>query len=351
MDENLYYNGTKLINIKKDADGLLPEIFAVDGNRTSGKTTYFYRWFVNRFKKHGEKFMLIYRYDNELGAVQEQFWNDIHTLFFPDDHFEAKKHNEGAFYELFLNDAPCGYAVSLNGSDKLKKFSHIMTDTCRMFFDEFQSKKYIKGEAELLYSLHTSVARGHGQPVRYVPVYMACNHVSSLNPYYRMWHCASEVDDLQEGFYLGHGFVIEKNMNYAVAELQKQSGFNRAYKDSSIYKHTIENDSLLDNKNFVEEVAAGDFRYLCTIEVDGQKIALREVRNNKNVMFYFSDKIDPNHKVRYAVNTVDHSTNTVLLGRSALLITNVKRCFEAGYVRFSSLEVKGSAFEFLMIMI
>lgn len=351
MGENIYYDGTKLINIRKDSSGLLPEIFCVDGNRSSGKTTWFKRWFVNRFKKHDEKFMLLYRFGNQLTSIDEKFWKDIHTLFFPDDVLVAKARDKGSYIELFLNDRSCGYAAAINGADKIKENSHMFTDVQRIFFDEFQSDKYVPEEVDKLFSIHASISRGPNQPVRYVPVYMCCNHVSSLNPYYRAWHCASKVDEIQEGFFIGDGFIIEKNMNEVIADRQRESGFNRAFARSRVYKHTIENESLRDNKNFVEEIKTGDFKYICTINVDGQKIALKQVRNNKNVMFYFTDKIDPSFKVRYAVNTDDHSQNTILLGRSAMLILQVKKCFEAGMVRFSSLEVKGSAFEFLMLML
>lgn len=351
MVKDIYYNGTKLINIRKDAAGLLPEIYCVDGNRNAGKTTWFKRYFVNRFKKHKEKFMLLYRFGNQLTSIDQKFWKDIHFLFFKDDELSIKPQDKGSYIELFLNGESCGYATAINSADKVKENSHMFTDVKRIFFDEFQATKYVPDEVDKLFSIHTSIARGPNQPVRYVPVYMCCNHVSSLNPYYRAWHCASQVDEIQEGFYIGNGFVIEKNMNTVVSEKQKEGGFNRAFSSSQVYKHTVENESLLDNRSFVEEIKSGDFKYICTINVDGSQIALKQVRGVSGVMFYFTDKIDPSYKTRYAVNTEDHSGNTVLLGRSAMLIMQVKKCFEAGFVRFSSLEVKGSAFEFLMLMI
>lgn len=351
MDESLFYNGTRLINIKRDKYGNRPEIFAVDGNRSAGKTTWFGRWFVRRFKKYNEKFMLIYRYGDELDTASDKFFEDIRKLFFPDDIMKGVKRDKGAFVELFLNDISCGYAVALNFVDKYKKNSHLFSDVKRMLFDEFQAKKYIPGEADLLFSLHVSVARGEGQAVRYCPVYMCANHLSSLNPYYKAWGCAMQVDEIAEGFYLGDGFVIEKNMNSAVAEEQKLSGFNRAFKNTRMYKHSIENESLTDSKGYVEELKNPEFDYLCTISVDGNKIALRRIKNNKKVLFYFDNKIDPSFKVRYAVTSFEHMEGTQLLGRSAMLVMNVRKCYEAGYVRFSSLEVKDNAFQFMMILL
>ena len=53
-----YYDGTKLLSMK-DINGKTPEIFMCTTNRTGGKTTYFGRLCVNRFKDKKEKFALI----------------------------------------------------------------------------------------------------------------------------------------------------------------------------------------------------------------------------------------------------------------------------------------------------
>ena len=45
-----YYDGTKLLYLT-DLDGKQPEILMVTTNRTGGKTTYFGRLCVNKFKK------------------------------------------------------------------------------------------------------------------------------------------------------------------------------------------------------------------------------------------------------------------------------------------------------------
>ena len=49
-----YYDGTKLLSLS-DINGDKPELYLCTTNRTGGKTTYFGRYCVNRFIKHGEK--------------------------------------------------------------------------------------------------------------------------------------------------------------------------------------------------------------------------------------------------------------------------------------------------------
>ena len=70
-----YYNGTKLLSMK-DLDGNTPEIFMVTSNRSAGKTTYFSRLILNKFIKKGEKFMLVYRFKEELEGCADKFFNN-----------------------------------------------------------------------------------------------------------------------------------------------------------------------------------------------------------------------------------------------------------------------------------
>ena len=137
---------------------------------------------VNKFKKGQGKFALLYRYNYELDDCADKFFKDLKTLFFPGSVMESKRKASGIFHELFLDGESCGYALSLNSADQLKKYSHLFSDVNRMIFDEFQSESnhYCSDEIRKFISIHTSVARGQGKQVRYVPVYMLSNTVSLI---------------------------------------------------------------------------------------------------------------------------------------------------------------------------
>ena len=77
-----YYDGTKLLSLT-DLDGKQPEILMVTTNRTGGKTTYFGRLCVNKFKKGQGKFALLYRYNYELDDCADKFFKDLSTLKCP----------------------------------------------------------------------------------------------------------------------------------------------------------------------------------------------------------------------------------------------------------------------------
>jgi hypothetical protein len=206
----VYYDGTKLLSML-DINGNKPEIYMCTTNRTGGKTTYFGRLCVNRFLDKNEKFGLLYRYNYELDDVVDKFYKDLGSLFFKEHEMTSKRRASGIFHELFLDDKSCGYALSLNSADQIKKYSHLFSDIMRMIFDEFQSETnhYCNDEVKKLLSVHTSIARGQGEQVRYVPVYMLSNPVSIINPYYvEMGISARLKDDTK--FLRGDGFVLEQ---------------------------------------------------------------------------------------------------------------------------------------------
>ena len=111
-----FYDGTKLLSLN-DINGNKPEIYICTSNRSAGKTVYFSRYCVNRWIKYGEKFCLIYRYNYELDDVSDKFFKDIQSLFFPTYTMTSKRRAKGIYHELFLNEKPCGYAITLNSSD------------------------------------------------------------------------------------------------------------------------------------------------------------------------------------------------------------------------------------------
>ena len=105
-----FYDGVQLLSVK-DLNGDTPEIFICTSNRSAGKSTYFNRLVVNKFKKRQEKFMLVYRFKYELDDIADKFFKDVKELFFQDDIFSTESRASGIYHELFLNDVSCGYAV------------------------------------------------------------------------------------------------------------------------------------------------------------------------------------------------------------------------------------------------
>lgn len=332
-----YYDGTKLLSML-DINGNKPEIYMCTTNRTGGKTTYFGRLCINRFLDKGEKFGLLYRYNYELDDIVDKFYKDLGSLFFPTYTMQSKRRAKGTFQELFLNDKSCGYALSLNNADQIKKYSHLFSDIQRMIFDEFQSETnhYCDNETKKFISIHTSIARGQGEQVRYVPVYMLSNPVSIINPYYVEMGISGRLKD-DTKFLRGDGFVLEQGYIESASIEQKNSGFNRAFSKNSYTAYSSECVYLNDNKAFVEK-PAGKSKYLCTLRYKGSDFALREY--TESGLIYCDDKADSSFLTRISVTTDDHNINFVMLKRNDFFLSNLRYFFEHGCFRFKDMRCK-----------
>lgn len=350
-----FYNGSKLLSTK-DLDGLPPELFLCTGNRSAGKTTFFSKMLVERFLKYNEKFMLLYRFNYEITDVSDKFFKDIGGLFFGDYYMSADRKASGIYYDLFINRRDgdettrqaCGYAVALNNSDQLRKYSHLFSDTAAIFFDEFQSESdhYCANEITKFLSLHTSVARGQGQHSRYVPVYMCSNTVSMLNPYFSALGISSRLQ-ANTKFLRGHGFVLECSNVESAADALKQSRFMTAFAGDSYAQYATENIYLNDSLTFIEK-PAGRSKYLATLEYDGKAYALRSFPDDG--IIYCDDRPDRSYKFRIAVTTADHQINYVILRQNNLFIQEMRYLFERGSFRFKNLRCKEAALMLLSYM-
>ena len=336
--ESKYYDGTKLLSMN-DINGNKPEIYMCTTNRTGGKTTYFGRLCVNRFMDKGEKFALIYRYNYELDDCAEKFYKDIGKLFFPNTTMTSKRRASGIFHELFINDKSCGYAISLNSADQLKKYSHLFSDVMRMIFDEFQSETnhYCSDEIRKFLSIHTSVARGNGEQIRYVPVYMLSNPVSIINPYYTEMNISSRLDDKTK-FLKGNGFVLEQGYVESASLAQKESGVNKAFSKNDYVAYSSECVYLNDNQAFIEKPENCASKYLATIRYKNSDYAIREYKELG--ILYCDDHADRTFPTRISVTTDDHNINYVMLKNNDFFISNLRFFFEHGAFRFKDLKSK-----------
>lgn len=332
-----YYDGTKILSIK-DINGNDPEVIVVTTNRTGGKTTYFGRYFVKRFLNYGEEFVLIYRYNYEIDDVADKFFNDISSLFFNNMTMKAKKVAKGMFSQLFIEDKPCGYAISLNNADGVKKYSHLFNKVKRGLFDEFQSETnhYVDNEIEKFLSIHTSIARGQGEQVRFVPFYLLGNTVSLINPYYISLGISDRLRD-DTKFLRGDGFVLEQGFVESASLAQKNSGFNRAFAKNKYVGYSCENVYLNDNKAFIEK-PNGFGKYICTIKYESECYGVREFAESG--CLYVDDRPDMSFRLKIVVTTDDHDVNYIMLKKNDYLITNLRFYFEKGCFRFKDLRCK-----------
>lgn len=335
--ETKYYDGTKLLSMK-DLNGETPEIFICTTNRSGGKTTYFGRLLCNHWFKNKEKFCLIYRFNYELDDCANKFFKDIGGLFFQGHTMTSKRQANGIYHELFMDTEPCGYAIALNNADQIKKNSHMFSDVKRMLFDEFQSETnhYCADEVSKLISVHTSIARGQGKFVRYVPVYMVSNPVSVINPYYVELGISERLNK-DTKFLRGNGFVMENGFVEGASLAQKQSAFNRAFSQNKYIAYSAENVYLNDSTAFIEQ-PKGKSRYICTIKYNGSEYGIRAYPEEGIV--YCDTRSDKSFPMKLAVTTADHNVNYVMLKQNDMIVQTLRYYFERGCFRFKDLRCK-----------
>ena len=336
-----FYDGTKLLSLK-DRNGETPEIYICTTNRSAGKTTYFSRVLVNRFLKKGEKFCLLYRFKYELDSIGDKFFKDIKGLFFNEYEMTSASRANGIYHELFLHKGEhkqsCGYAVALNSADGLKKYSHLLSDTCIILFDEFQPETniYCPDEITKFQSIHTSIARGQGKQVRYVPVVMLSNAVTLLNPYFVAFDISTKLQ-IDTKFYRGNGLVLEQGYVESAAKQQAESAFNRAFAKDEYQAYSQQNVYLRDNYAFIEKMN-GRSTYLCTLKFGNASYGVRAF--SELGIIYCDDRPDKTFRNRIAVTTDDMAINYVMLKNNELFLSQLRWYFNKGCFRFKNLQSK-----------
>lgn len=333
-----YYDGTKLLSML-DLHNEKPEIYISTSNRSAGKTTFFTKMIVNRFIRKHEKFIILYRYKYETRNCSDKIFSGVKDLFFKDYTMTEKTMCNGCYRELFLaknDETPlsCGYAISINCADILKKYSHLLSDATSILFDEFQTENdcYCDNEIQKFISLHNSLARGSGKQSKYLPVYMLSNTVNLCNPYYMELGVTERL--YKDTKYLrGCGWVVEQCYNTSASEALKQSTFNRAFSMNKYLNYSMNGSYLLEDKSFIEK-PSGNSRYFCTLLLRDQKVSIYQYET-----FYYCSNICPkNGSINIACDLA--SFNIHNQSKLRYNISIFKDVFVSGNMRFQNQSVK-----------
>lgn len=339
--EQKFYNGTKLITLK-DIGGQTPEIFMCCGNRTAGKTFYFKRMLLRRFINSRKKFCILVRFNYELDGVAENFFFDIGPVSFQGHQMSDKPVGRNLFMKLFFDGEHCGYAVALNSADTIKKYSSRFVDVDAIFFDEFQpeTNKYCPDEFEKFVSIHISIARGGGEHVRYVPVYMCSNSYSLLNLYFVRFGVHKRLGNGAK-FVRGDGWVLEMTLNEHAAKAYTSSAFGRAIATSNqgsrYNSYVAQNKFLADSNAFICKMS-GPARFFVKVTRNGQTYGIWAY-DRQGIMFV-SHKFDPSWPINLAFDTNDHDVNLVLVKHTTFYVKQLKEYFDVGMLRFEDVDCK-----------
>lgn len=348
---NGYYT-VRRFDGKRDLNGKIPRFRIVCNNRTSGKTTSITHELINYYMETGRKFMLLYRNKYEISTAHasllpgKKLWEKEHSVLLPE--MSTKKQMEGLFTSIMFGDKEAGFAFYLDSKDKLKRYSEFFSEVDLGFFDEFQLEKgnYLKDEPESLESILTTVARGFGERVRDVTVYLAGNNVSFVNPYYYHFRIFERLEPGAK-FIRGNGWVLDCEKNEDASEAIENSDTFSAFSGSKYNDYSTGKTTLLNNDTFITNKITGKSRYICTVIYDGTYYGLRQYYESG--ILYLSKKYDKSSKEVYAVKKNDMKANIMLSARSGMLYKMLDFGYKNGALFFDSIGAQNCAYEALAV--
>lgn len=346
-----WYSSKTLLH-KKDSWGLRPELFIVMSNRGAGKTYDFCYKLLQDYFDEGKRFALITKFKNSIGGVGPGMFAVVLRDHYP-GWAMVEYQPKGCCYavvelqkDIWDDDTGevietqkehVGYTIAITSSIAIKKCSSQLYDVEQMFFDEFQGD-YCPDEVNQFVRIHMSIARGGDEKnngVRYVPVYLASNTISIDNPYFSMLGC---VDKLQSNtkFYRGDGYVVQIYRNEDVAEAQRQSGFNRAFKRTAELAMSLDNTWLNDNGACVAKPDGwGHGISYYNFVLDNQKFGVYEYADVG--LWFISRKYNPKALLNFNIGDACENLTSVI---NAPHVQKLRRLYFDGQVRFNDQQLK-----------
>lgn len=342
MENILFYDGTRTVS-ELDRNRKKPGIIVVTGNRTSGKTTFYSTYIMNKIlKKKIRRFAYIVRYKYELATASEQFYNPIDFRF--KDPVTQGSIKQNSYVEFYYKGDVIGYAVALSGSDVIKKHSRALPCVDLFFWDEFQSEtsNYLKDEMTRFLSIYTSLSRDVNQPMREVQVIAISNFVSLLNPL-MVSLGAHNCIKADTKYFHGEGFIIEQNINFNVIARQKGNSVVKSLNNLSSRYLGLENSEvkyLLDKEDNYGTIK-GNNLYVLTFIYNDEKYAIRYYPEEGT--YYVNQKIDKTFSATYTATEAELSFQwTRFTGVKVL-----QRMFHNGRFKFKDIKCKDALIHFI----
>lgn len=321
----MYYSNQKILSYNKLFNFIV-------GNRGGGKSFNAKVWAIKGYLKNKAQFIYVRRYKTELEHIKNYF-SDV-AFMFPDVKLEVK----GKMF--YINDELAGWAIALSTSQKEKSTSYPNVD--KIIFDEFIIDKtayhYLKNEVMVFLDFYETVAR-----LRDVKVEFISNAITMMNPYFIYFKIFPKKGSK---FTKGNEWIIELYKNDEFVKTKKNTRFGKLIDNTQYGCYNIENEFLLDNKEFIEPMK-GNTKYWCTINYMGKDYGLYFGLETGYV--YVTTKVNLEYPLRFCFTTSDHTPNYIMIKsiKSTKLMQNIKTAYNLNYVRFENLQCKNSFYEYI----
>lgn len=336
---NKFYTGKQVLSYGT------PFIFSL-GNRSIGKTFYWTCRNINKFLHEGKKFIYMRRYDEDLKRVAPNYFDAV-AFKFPDVEFEVKGNGKSGT-EFYINKRLAGMTVALSVATKYKSIS--MPDYDTIMYDEFlpEDNVYLPNEVGNALNFYQTVARGGGQAIREeVKFIFIANNVTLNNPYFRDLK-------IRDNIMLGTKYSVDPDKAWVVeltnnAEIAKEiatTPFGKMIAKTKYGDYALKSEFYLDDATFIQK-PKGNSRYYCTLVWNGKSYGVYEYFEEG--LFYVSPKVDPNSKDVFALSTLDHKPNYIMMYRNTFnpLYHFLKYAYDNALLRFETDDCKFMFMEFM----
>jgi hypothetical protein len=321
---DLYYNANKMLSYNRILNFII-------GARGIGKSFAMKEYPIKRFIKHGEQFIYVRRYKDELKKIGNYF-NDI-MVKFPEHTFKVKGR------QLYIDDKVAGWAIPLSTwqSEKSNAYPSVST----IIFDEFIREKdnsgYIPNEVEALLNLMDTVFRNRDN----VRCICLSNAVSVVNPYFLYFNL---VPNINKRFNAYENILIEIPDSKDFSDERRKTRFGSLIDGTEYGDMSLDNEFTNDSGLFIEK-RSKDSKYKFSVVYKGMTMGVW-VDVNAGIM-YLSHDHDPSSKNVFALTTDDINENAMLITgwKNNYFLFKMARAFTNGYLRFDNQVLRNIGYE------
>ena len=333
MDENMYFNGDKLLSYNCFMS-------IVVGERGCGKTYWFKDYAIKHFIKTHKKFCWIRRFASDLDdAVGNKKEIKFFKPFFKKYNYDYDITETDKMKNLYINDKICGYATNLRSAEALKGTEY--NDVDLIIFDEFLvgdgGSHYIKNETMYLLSLIETIAR-----LRKIRVILLGNASGSvINPYFDLFKLYLPPLGTYKTF-KENTIVVYYAENKEYKEYKKQTDFGKMVSGTDYERFAINNEFIQDNNNFIMKRNPKSHLF-CNIIVNNKIYGCWMYKNE----MYISKKCNPNFNIILTFDYKEHNEKTLLLKSRSVFLENIVKHYQIGKLYFDDLQIKTEILDLL----
>lgn len=303
------------------------------GGRGLGKTYGAKKRAIKRFLDHGEMWIYLRRYKEELIPVRETLFADIQHEF-PDWDFRIQGNSleidNAANRDAKKRDwQTMGYIIPLSVAQKYKSVAYPAVKT--IIFDEFIIEKgavhYLPNEAAVFNNFYSTVDRWQDKTT----VFFLANAVSLNNPYFIEYAIFPEPDT--EWIKLSDGFIIAHfPKDGAFADSVSNTRFGQFIKDTDYEKYAVGNE-FADGHQTLVGLKNPKARYQFTLETrEGSFSIWEDVLASK----WYATRKQPGNPLEFTLVPQNVSEQKTLVLYSTDMIGRLRAAYSEGRIWFDN---------------